>query len=300
MTCKTIDGLSLCEAVAENYRSSLPKGRGGTVWTIETFSHYAYLKKQIKIIDDIWKGATIPLKALCLVCSHEWDTRASNIQQGVGCPECAKKRHSNLAGIKRIKPSTQGERDKAKELREQGLSYLKIANELNRSSSGIQRWLNPEYKAMQTRVTKKCREGYKKSGHMKKINASYKNSEHGKAMNKGATSKRRLLKTNSPEEVLLDGIWYEVDMKATYKIWGELLLPYDDQQAINELYRTCDLRTKRTGIMHHLDHIQPLSKGGVHLPINLQIITAEENLRKGTTFRNEDQELLASRYFNIN
>ena len=30
----------------------------------------------------------------------------------------------------------------------------------------------------------------------------------------------------------------------------------------------------------HLDHVIPLSKGGEHLPWNLQVLTAEENLIK--------------------
>ena len=33
----------------------------------------------------------------------------------------------------------------------------------------------------------------------------------------------------------------------------------------------------------HVDHIIPLSRGGTHTHDNLQILTAEENLRKGTT-----------------
>lgn len=32
----------------------------------------------------------------------------------------------------------------------------------------------------------------------------------------------------------------------------------------------------------HVDHIRPLSKGGTHTFENLQILTAEDNLRKGT------------------
>jgi hypothetical protein len=38
--------------------------------------------------------------------------------------------------------------------------------------------------------------------------------------------------------------------------------------------------TETTGIVHHLDHIMPLSKGGIHHPINLRIITAHENISK--------------------
>jgi len=48
-------------------------------------------------------------------------------------------------------------------------------------------------------------------------------------------------------------------------------------------YRYEDARrlSKETGIKHEVDHIWPLSKGGPHLPWNLQVITKAENLSKG-------------------
>jgi len=38
-----------------------------------------------------------------------------------------------------------------------------------------------------------------------------------------------------------------------------------------------------TGKKHHVDHVIPLSKGGLHVPWNLQVITATENLKKGSS-----------------
>lgn len=50
---------------------------------------------------------------------------------------------------------------------------------------------------------------------------------------------------------------------------------------INYRYQDARRLSKETGIKHEVDHIWPLSKGGPHLPWNLQVLTKEENLSKG-------------------
>ena len=50
---------------------------------------------------------------------------------------------------------------------------------------------------------------------------------------------------------------------------------------IREIYRKCPKGC-------HVDHIYPLSKGGLHVPWNLQYLTAEENMRKGSKVINKD------------
>jgi len=52
-------------------------------------------------------------------------------------------------------------------------------------------------------------------------------------------------------------------------------------EKIMELYKEARELEKSTGIKYHVDHIIPLSKGGLHHEDNLQVITATENLRKG-------------------
>jgi len=41
--------------------------------------------------------------------------------------------------------------------------------------------------------------------------------------------------------------------------------------------------SRETGIPHHVDHIIPIAKGGLHCQLNLQVLTATENLKKGNS-----------------
>lgn len=69
------------------------------------------------------------------------------------------------------------------------------------------------------------------------------------------------------------------ELKATPK-W----LTNDDYWMIEQAYELAQLRTKMLGIEFHVDHIIPI-KGkmvcGLHVPTNLQVIPALENMRKG-------------------
>ena len=73
-------------------------------------------------------------------------------------------------------------------------------------------------------------------------------------------------------------------LKATYKsIKKSGTLSGVKQDQIDWFYKQRDKLTKKTGISHHVDHIVPLQGKnvcGLHVPWNLQIITAEENLAK--------------------
>ncbi|KKK54173.1 hypothetical protein LCGC14_3087400 [marine sediment metagenome] len=57
--------------------------------------------------------------------------------------------------------------------------------------------------------------------------------------------------------------------------------PDTDFKKIEEIYEEARRLQEETGEPHHVDHIIPISKGGLHHQDNLEPLTAEANLRKG-------------------
>ena len=54
----------------------------------------------------------------------------------------------------------------------------------------------------------------------------------------------------------------------------------NDRLVIKLLYSVREQFNRINGVAYHVDHIIPLSKGGLHEPYNLQVVPAIENLRK--------------------
>lgn len=64
-------------------------------------------------------------------------------------------------------------------------------------------------------------------------------------------------------------------------------LTESDNVDIKALYVQARQLTKETGVEHHVDHIVPLQGSlvsGLHVPWNLQVLTAKENMQKNNRF----------------
>ena len=91
----------------------------------------------------------------------------------------------------------------------------------------------------------------------KKIDDRYNSSEKGKITNTTKAANRRARVKNQ--------------------------LPSDaDFDIIKSIYTECRKLSLKTGIPHEVDHIIPIAKGGLHHQDNLQIITMNENRKKGS------------------
>ncbi len=53
-----------------------------------------------------------------------------------------------------------------------------------------------------------------------------------------------------------------------------------ESKRLKAIYTLCINISKTTGVEHHVDHMWPLADGGPHWSGNLQIIPAEENIKK--------------------
>ena len=82
-------------------------------------------------------------------------------------------------------------------------------------------------------------------------------------------------KANKDKRTKLEAIRRALKFRATIRL-TEL-----DKFVINEMYSLAQLRTEQTGFLWHVDHIVPLTKGGLHKPTNLQVVPASWNQSKG-------------------
>jgi transposase-like protein len=286
---------------ADEYKAALPSGKGGTAWTMETFATYVKLLYPHVTVKggQEWSGTTDKYTFLCE--KHgEYQSTANNILKlntGCQCKQCKFDHNTALAGSKRAPRATPEEKLKAIELYEACGNLREVSRKLGRSLTAIQTWLDP-VQAEKSRQRTAQWVADNQERHRASKSRYKKEFDHGKVNHRASSASRRLLRQNTPEFVFLDGEWHEVDRRETWRIFSEVLLPAKERKKIQELYLEAQYLTETTGVEHHVDHIQPLSKGGEHLMYNLQILPAAENLSKNDTFREEDQIEFCRHLFN--
>lgn len=75
-----------------------------------------------------------------------------------------------------------------------------------------------------------------------------------------------------------------------------------DKASIREIYELAEFLTRTTGERHEVDHIVPLRHPdvrGLHVPWNLQVLTAIENARKGSYFHPQESQMLTPKQHTI-
>ena len=65
------------------------------------------------------------------------------------------------------------------------------------------------------------------------------------------------------------------------KFRATIYLNVEAKEQIADLYKRAQVKTRDTGIRWHVDHIMPLTKGGLHKPTNLQVVPGSWNMAKG-------------------
>lgn len=132
---------------------------------------------------------------------------------------------------------------------------------------------------------------------MKKLNAEWyqlnkeKQLQYYRDYHEANKEKRRLqgLKHYQDNKALY--LCYSRTRKAALKQRTPEWLTDEMYDQLKQIYIQCKEISDSTGILHHVDHIVPLfgdSVSGLHVPWNLQIITAKENLSKSNKFNIEE------------
>lgn len=88
---------------------------------------------------------------------------------------------------------------------------------------------------------------------------------------------------NNPTKILVNTREQQTKRLMRYPKW----LTIDDRWMIEQAYELASLRTKMFGFPWHVDHIIPLqgkNVSGLHVPTNLQVIPASDNVRKSNSF----------------
>lgn len=130
----------------------------------------------------------------------------------------------------------------------------------NKHKSDINAKHREYYNNNKEKVLERCKQ-YRLENRDKKLAYERQWRQNNKHIKTAQSNKRRALKTQATPELSV----FEV-------------------QGIKALYLISSILGNSCGEPFHVDHIRPISKGGLHCLDNLQVITAAENLSKGAKY----------------
>lgn len=313
-----------CEAAAAEYKAGLPTNCKGVQWTMMTFSIYVHLLYPHITVDEgqEWRGAKAKYRFTCSIHGPQAPARAFYFlsqASGCQCKGCRSDKLAASAGTLRSPRASKEEKELATKLRAKGLSYREIGRQLGRSLSTIQHWLDPEQlERCRQRSTKWNSENRER----KRANGRRYISEfvHGKANHKANNHKYRGSKYhasgaiyNGPDLDLIDPPHVEPDEIESkwfdeYDMWKEYVkgdpdamaeLSFEDaDEDVKKRTAQQKLLEKISGEKYSLEHLIPLSKGGIHHPLNFANRALALNLQKNNNMLDSDVRLFMSRLFN--
>ena len=294
---------------AQEYKASLPKGRGGTAWTMESFSTYVTLRyPHITVASgQEWTGAEIKYKFVCELHGPYPASARKVLEETTGCrcTGCKTDKRTASAGKTRSPRATKEEKELAAKLRAEGRSYLEIARQLGRGDSTILRWLDPEQREKSRQSCAKWNSENREQ-HRANNRRYSKEFEHGRANKRKRDHKRRSLEYHAADVVFLpdhpDGdsqgfVAYDCyDLITTDEdrtLWS---FPGADEDVAKRTTQQKGLE-KISGEKYSLEHLIPLSRNGIHHPMNFVNRALKLNIQKGNKMLKEDMELFCKRLF---
>jgi 5-methylcytosine-specific restriction endonuclease McrA len=155
---------------------------------------------------------------------------------------------------------------------ERGLSYREIREKHGVAASTIRRWRYPEYHAQSLEMHKAW-----KKNNPEKMTASQRNWRKNQPEKAKAKDRRHYHRSYEkyPHRFHERSAKYRAIKRKNHCPMCEI-----EKMMCRNYYAIARELTEQTGIKHEVDHIWPISKGGPHLPWNLQVLTQEENRKK--------------------
>jgi hypothetical protein len=208
----------------------------------------------------VYRGALEKVEIICRDHGPFWQI-ATNHAKGVGCPTCAK--DVRVATRRKTHPPLPDD-ERARRRKEVTRRYeSKLEVKKRRAEKRQERRESGE-------AQRYAKEWYERN----------KESVLARVAQWGA---------NNPEKVAAAKSRYRLTVWDSEHVQSRLRVAtpeWVDMSAIKEIYEECRRITEETGVLHHVDHIEPLrgtDRCGLHVANNLRIVPAIDNLKKGNS-----------------